>query len=100
MRDPHAADRIISHSPDPRSATPLLAPHADSPDTPGRAQTSLGSGRMRDSGTADGGVGYTGAAAAATRRHQLRSKSPGGITRLVQHSTQLPQRKSKAYIHI
>lgn len=81
MRNSHAAEHI-SHSPDARSATPLLDP--GDPGTRGRAQKDLSTdtgGRMRDDGGDGGGVGY--AAAAAARRHQLRSRSPGGITRFV-----------------
>lgn len=68
----------MSHSHGPRTTEPLL----DSSDEEGLGQSrrEVGLGLGDDTEQSDGGVGY---ASTSERRHQLRSRSPGEVARLV-----------------
>jgi len=77
MRDPRASDPM-PHSPGPRTAEPLLEP-SDEEDL-GRSRRELGLDLGDDTEQRDDGAGY---ASTSERRHQLRSRSPGEVPRLV-----------------
>ena len=77
MRDLRASNPM-SHSPGPRVAEPLLD-SSDEEDL-GRSRRELGLGLDDDTERSGDGVGY---ASTSERRHQLRSRSPGEVSRLV-----------------